>query len=92
MADFEFCLTIKERMFPCLVSAQCKDSALNSETFMAAVRSCEQQRELEQVELAAAREVEGLKKRGVSDSDKQKLASLEVVMRIIKNQMDGRQV
>ena len=59
---------------------------------MAAVRSCKHHSELEQVEAAAAREVEGLKKRGVSDCDKQKLACLEVVTATIKNQLDGQPV
>ena len=71
---------------------QCKEQSLNSESFLAAVRTPFSQTEVERVQEFVAMETDRLKTRGVSGTDQQRLASLEVVMTTLKKQLEGEAV
>ena len=68
---------------------QCKELSLNSESFLAAVRLPHSQTEVEGIRSFVAMEMDRLKVRGVSGTDQQRLASLDIVMTTIENQRDG---
>lgn len=68
----------------------CKEPSLNSESFLAAVRTPHSQTEVEGLRDFVAMETDRLKARGVSGTDQQRLASLDVVMTTIENQLEGK--
>lgn len=65
---------------------------MNSESFLAAVRTPSSQSEVEGIREFVSMETDRLKARGVSGTDKQRLASLDIVMATIEKQLDGEQV
>ncbi|CAI8057495.1 Sorting nexin-13 [Geodia barretti] len=67
----------------------CKEQSLNSESFLAAVRTPHSPAEVERLQEFVAVETERLKTRGVSGADQQRLASLDVVMTTIVKQLQG---
>lgn len=69
----------------------CKEASLNSESFLAAVRTPSSQSEVEGIREFVSMETDRLKARGVSGTDKQRLASLDIVMATIEKQLDGEQ-
>ena len=71
---------------------QCKEQSLNSESFLAAVRNPVSTNEVERLQEFVAVETDRLKTRGVSGTDKQRLASLDVVMTTIVKQLEGETV
>ena len=71
---------------------QCKEQSLNSESFLAALRTPLSPTEVERVQEFVAMETDRLKTRGVSGTDKQRLASLDVVMTTIEKQLEGEMV
>ena len=71
---------------------QCKEQSLNSESFLAAIRTPYAQAEVERVQEFVAVESDRLKTRGVSGTDQQRLASLDVVMTTVEKQLQGEGV
>lgn len=71
---------------------QCKEQSLNSESFLGAVRTPVSTNEVERLQEFVAVETDRLKTRGVSGTDKQRLASLDVVMTTIVKQLEGETV
>ena len=74
------------------LNLQCKEQSLNSESFLAAVRTPHSPAEVERLQEFVAVETERLKTRGVSGADQQRLASLDVVMTTIVKQLQGETV